>query len=468
MIRHEAPPGALLTGALRLWIAVTVVFVLCCSALYVHSGWEGVAFLIQTGPASIKEQTLACVALVWLSLGTGLILLNRWRLRTERCLEVLGCMLILLLYVNILRERVHFGDAGAYLGAALDLHDGKPFHARYISPPLLATLGQPLLWLGARGFKGVLWLANIVSLVAFFWLLKAALLRYGFGRRLSIGIVFLFMLVNVPILRTLAYVQINLHVMNLILLTILLLRRYPVLSALCLAFAAHLKASPVVVALPFLGMRNGRWTAAFLAGLVGLAGLTAAFYGWRPFVDAFQNMRNSYGVNGINFRDSSLDSLIRSTALLWGADASPFVVLLPKIAVLGAIFATAVSNIRHATFVHRGDYGSRALNGVPAFLVLMLLASPIVWEHHAVFVALPYLVIAKKLDSSWAWTWYGAAYTLEFLIPTFDFYPWSFGRLVSPLILISLMFKCSSRRDAASFLKLRDRVDGFSSGRATA
>ena len=102
------------------------------------------------------------------------------------------------------------------------------------------------------------------------------------------------------------------------------------------------------------------------------------------------------------------------------------------------------------------------LNSVPAFLILMLLASPLMWVHHPVLVAIPFLLIVKKLNTPSAWVWYSFAYALEFLAPTFDFYPWSFGRLISPLILTLLLVRFSDRGDADWFLSLRDQLESIS------
>ncbi len=462
MIRTDDPLGVFLTGALRLWMALTAAAGLFGLAVSVTLGWKGLVSLSQTGPFSIKEQTLVCVAIIWLSWGAGLLLLNKWRRQPERFLGVLGSLFILLLYVNFLRENLHYGDVGAYIGAASDLHDGRPFHSRYLSPPLVATLCQPLLWLGVQGLAGAFWLANIVSLVAFFWLLKATLSRYAFGWRLSLAITVLFMVLNVPILRTLVYAQINLHVTNLILLAVLLFPRHRVLSALSLAVAASLKTTPLVLAVPFLWTRDRKWILTFVAGVAALTGATALFYGWAPFAEFLHNSRNVYAVTGINFRENSVDSLIRSTASLWGRDVQPVMLLLLKVPVLALIAATAISNGRHSTFVDDESTGSKLLNVVPALLILMLLASPLVWEHHAVFVSLPFLVITKMLDSPLAWTWFSLAYALEFLMPTFDFYPWSFGRLAAPLILTGLMLRYSGRKEAAWFVGMRNRLENLS------
>ena len=36
---------------------------------------------------------------------------------------------------------------------------------------------------------------------------------------------------------------------------------------------------------------------------------------------------------------------------------------------------------------------------------------------------------------------FGFAYFLEFVLPTFDFFPWSYGRLIAPLMVLWLMWR---------------------------
>ena len=86
----------------------------------------------------------------------------------------------------------------------------------------------------------------------------------------------------------------------------------------------------------------------------------------------------------------------------------------------------------------------RLLNAVPALFILLTLASPIVWEHHGVFVALSFLVLLKRLDRPQDWLLFAFAYLLEFVVPTFDFYPWSYGRLLAPLLILWLMWKTAT------------------------
>ena len=99
------------------------------------------------------------------------------------------------------------------------------------------------------------------------------------------------------------------------------------------------------------------------------------------------------------------------------------------------------------------------LNGWPALSILMVLASPLLWEHHPVFVALPFLAITRRLETPVEWSWLSLAYAFVFLLPTFDFYPWSFARLVGLLVLLVLLYRISGRgRDGALFRLAEDRL----------
>lgn len=449
--------------AWRVWLAVTAFVSLSSLALCGGWGMERLASLIQGGPLSIAGQTLACVAVTWLAWGMGLFLLKNPQIRAGSGAAIICSAVLLLVYVNFLRERIHYADVDDYVRAAFNLHDGQPFHGRYLYPPLLATLCQPLLPLGGHGLAALFWFANLVSLVAFFWLMCAVLERYGFEPRLALASVFFLMLLNVPILRTLGYVQINLHVINLILLAVLMFPRHRLLSALALALAVHLKASPILLAVPFLWSRDRVWAVSFLAGLIGFSGVTLCFYGWAPFASFLENVSHVYAANGICFRENSVDSLVRGAGAAFGADASSLVPVF-KLPALLALVCVAWQAMRRATYSARGEGCPSVLNGFPALLVLMVFASPLVWEHHFVFLAVPFLVVIKKLDTPAAWTGYSFAYLLAFIMPTFDFYPWSYGRLISAIILTVLLFRASRRPDAEWFRTVGARIEACLGG----
>jgi hypothetical protein len=91
------------------------------------------------------------------------------------------------------------------------------------------------------------------------------------------------------------------------------------------------------------------------------------------------------------------------------------------------------------------------LNAIPSLFILMTLASPIVWDHHGIFVTIPFLLILRRLHSATEWAWFSFAYFLEFILPSFDFFPWSFGRLLAPMIVLALMW-VTAKRDEPSQL----------------
>ena len=78
-------------------------------------------------------------------------------------------------------------------------------------------------------------------------------------------------------------------------------------------------------------------------------------------------------------------------------------------------------------------------------MILMNMYSPLVWEHHGVFLVLSFFVLLRVLDTPGEWTWFGVIYFIQFLIPTFDFFPWSYARMLSPLLLLWLMWRASGR-----------------------
>ncbi len=444
----------IITRAFRIWLAATGVFVGVNLLGFLLKGRRFFAATIQGAPPSAKALTIASVMLAWLLLGAALFLVANRRFRARHGLPIICTLAVAFLYIGMSRELVRFGDQAEYIKAAGNLAAGEHLHAKYIYPPLLATLLEPLLRLGPRAVVAACWTANILALAAFFWLLAATLRRYGFGHRFSCLLTLAFMTVNVPVMRTLFFGQVNLHVANAILVAILAYPGHPLVSALALAAAVHLKASPIVLAMPFVLSRDRKWTAWFAVSLLAIAGITLAAHGPQPFRDYAHNIGGIYRVNGVNFRESSVDSLARSSFMLMGIPlrrALPAIALLKSALVLFFLAVTAAC-VKRKTFQAEGP-GRAVVNAMPALLLLMLTASPLIWTHHPVLAALAYLVVIKKLDTPGEWLAFGFAYFLEFLLPTFDFFPWSFVRLLSPVMLGALLYQTSSRAGGgAAFL----------------
>jgi hypothetical protein len=103
---------------------------------------------------------------------------------------------------------------------------------------------------------------------------------------------------------------------------------------------------------------------------------------------------------------------------------------------LGATLVVMTQNIREQSFSKE----NRLLNAAPALFVFMTLGSPIVWDHHGMFVTLAFLLLLKRIDTPAHWMIFLSIYFFQFMLPSFDFFPWSYGRLFAPMIALWLMY----------------------------
>jgi hypothetical protein len=443
--------------ALIAWAGLSLLVAASLLLIYLRLGNAGFEVFIQQPPLINLPVTLASVALVWISAGALLYLLQAGRITGSNFISVSGFFLVLWTYLNILSERWRYGDYTYYFESAATMYRNEPLHGSYFYPPLWATLTQFLVPSGEETFFIVLWLLNAVSLAAFYFLLHRVLERYGFGPRLAAVVTTAFMLVNAPLLRTLVYVQVNLHSINLIFLAMLLYPRRTFLSALMLALAVNLKGSPAVLVLPFLLEKDWRWLAWFAVTAAAIAGITVLTDGLPPFLDVLRHWQALALSESTIYHDTSFDSFLRSTARFVGIEQAWTRVLAyaVKAALLAASLMVMLRTARGLQFIKTREAGAQMMNAIPPLFVLMTLSAPVVWEHHGVFLALSFLLMLKRLETAHEWLWFGFAYVLEFVLPTFDFYPWSFGRLVAPLIILWQMWRLAERKgDSPVFRKL--------------
>jgi len=242
---------------------------------------------------------------------------------------------------------------------------------------------------------------------------------------------------------------VNLLVMVLIMASMLLIQKHTFLSALLLALAVHLKTSPVVLVLAFLLERNWRWLIWFAVSFILIGLFPIAINGVSPYYDFFTNVKILAQNANTNFHDTSFDSFLRFlTPFL---RINPFwtriLIYLSKLLLGIGTVLVMVRNVRNQTFVREQHNNAIMLNAIPSLFILMTLASPIVWDHHGLFVTIPFLLLLKRLDSPAEWVWFSFAYFLEFILPSFDFFPWSFGRLLAPLIVLGLMWVIARRTE---------------------
>ncbi|HUH99163.1 MAG TPA: glycosyltransferase 87 family protein [Anaerolineales bacterium] len=459
MFLNDRRPAA---RALILWSMLTALLAASILFIFLHWGGAGFKIFLQQWPLEDLRITLASVTFAWLLLGALIYLLYARRVNARNAWGIAGFFLIGFIYLNLLSERFRYGDYQYYLEAASNLLQHKPLPPTYLYPPLWATLLQFLVPSGEENSLLILWAANFISLMAFYVLLQRVLEHYGFSTRLAALVTTLFMLINAPVLRTLFYVQINLHTLNFILLSLLLYPKRPFLSALALALAVHLKSSPIVLALAFLLELDWRWLGWFVVSLVLVAMFTVAIDGIYPFLDFIKTTQGLTALQTTNFHDTSFDSFFRSIVPLLHLDLiwASVLTYASKALLLTAALLVTLRAAGRAIFFDGKGKGARLANALPPLFILMTLASPVVWEHHGIFVALSFLLLLKRLETPDEWIWFGLAYILEFILPTFDFLPWSYGRLLAPLIVLWLIWRATGKQGRSRiFASLNDWMD---------
>jgi len=437
--------------ALRYWVTITLLVIASLIAIYLRNGQAGLNLFIQQWPLSNLVITLAATLLTWLLIGTLFHMLANEKINSSNALLMAGFFLVMFVYLNILRERLRYGDYHYYLEAATAFANGQTLPDTYLYLPLWGALLQFLVPLGDQGFLVTLWTVNIIALGTFYFLLVRILERYNFSSHFAVLITILFLLVNAPLQRTLGFVQVNLMVLDLVFLSILTYPKNTLLSALTLALAVHLKTSPAVLVLAFLLEFNWRWMFWFAVSFLIIAAIPVLTDGISPYLNYLTNIRILAEIPDTNFHDTSFDSFLRFLNPFFGIqiEQTRIMALLAKVLLLGAALFTMAKNVQARSFSKE----NRMLNAVPPLFIVMTLASPIVWDHHGMFVTLSFLLMLKRIESPNAWLWFGFAYILEFVLPSFDFFPWSYGRLIAPIIVLWLMWFTAQNEFSTFFTK---------------
>ncbi len=444
--RPERAMKESLQTAFKIWLGVALLVIASLVVIYLRNGVTGLNLFIQNWPLSNLAVTLASTAFVWLLAGVLLYLLAYGKIHKGNLWLTAGFFLVMFVYLGILRERFRYGDYHYYLDAATALVKGQPLPDSYLYLPLWASLLKYLVPLGDQGFMIVLWIVNVLALAAFYFLLITVLQRYGFPHRLAIVIVVLFLLINTPLMRTLGFIQVNLLTLDLILLSLVVYPKHEFLSALALAFAVHIKTSPAVLALAFLLEFNWRWLIWFAVSFIAIGLFPVLTNGVSLYQQFLTNAFLLTQIPDTNFHDTSFDSFLRFLNPFFGIQIAQtrLMALAAKALLLLGSLAVMAQTVRSQSFSKE----NRVLNAVPPLFVLMTLASPIVWDHHGLFTALAFLLMLKRIHTPSAWTWFGFAYFLEFVLPSFDFFPWSYGRLAAPLIVLWLMWQTAKNDES--------------------
>lgn len=434
----------------RIWVVITLLVLASLAAIYLRNGMAGLSLFIQEWPLSNLAVTLASTSLTWILAGALLYLIANEKIKKDNLWLTAGFFLVMFVYLQILRERFRYGDYHYYLEAATALANGQPLPDTYLYLPLWGTLLRFLVPLGDQGVMIVLWTVNVIALGSFYLLLVSVLQRYNFSQHLSIVITVLFLLVNTPLMRTLGFIQVNLMTIDLILLSVLVYPKNNFLSAFALALAVHLKTSPAVVVLAFLLEFNWRWIFWFAISFLAIGLFPVAMHGMDIYLQFVNNTVGLAQIPDTNFHDTSFDSFLRFLNPFFGIqiETTRLMALGAKVLLLLATLYTMAQNIFTQSFAKE----NRLLNAAPALFVFMTLASPIVWDHHGIFTTLAFLLMLKRIQSPNHWMIFLAAYFFEFMLPSFDFFPWSYGRLVAPMVILWLMYATRKNDEPSHFI----------------
>lgn len=434
----------------KIWIGLTILVTASLIAIYLRNGMTGINLFIQQWPLSNLAVTLASTAITWLLAGVLLHLLANDKINKENFWLTAGFFLVMFIYLNILRERFRYGDYHYYLEAAIALSNGQPLPDTYLYLPLWATLLQFIVSLGDQGVMIVLWIVNLIALSTFYFLLIRTLQRYGFSHHGSIVIVILFLLINTPLMRTLGFIQVNLLTLDLILLSLLVYPKNTLLSALTLALAVHLKTSPAVIVLAFLLEFNWKWLFWFAVSFLVIGFFPIVINGIDVYFQYVNNAVLLTQIPDTNFHDTSFDSFLRFLNPFFGIQIvqTRIMVMAAKVILLVVTLFVMVQNIRERSFSKE----NRLLNAVPPLFVFMTLGSPIVWDHHGMFVTLAFLLLLKRIHTPAHWMIFLSIYFLQFMLPSFDFFPWSYGRLFAPMVALWLMYATRTNEEPSPFI----------------
>ena len=398
--------------------------------------------------------TICCLG-IWLWLTS-----TRFRWGREHRSFVVAWAILAVAAVSFVRE-VHpqswdfmcYYLAGRGMAAGINIYDPDAvatFNAKFsygvtyytYTPLLAAMLGQVQTLVKDQVF-------TLFSFFNFFALtfcsasLYLTLLRYRFSRIASAITMLVAFSFSVPVIRTLLHSQVNLWVLTFILVSVLTYRSTPFLSALSLVLAANLKVTPILLVGLFILKRDWMWLLFFAVGQLFITALTSWMYApdyWGYFAAFAQ--RASMIVNPTHMRNNSFDASIAHVFFILDIQAPILqkwlLVTLKTSFVLWGSKLTWDAIRKKALVAHNRD--AWLLNGLPLFLVVMVMFSPLIWPYHFVFLLLPVLVMLRMTCEKRTFKLLLLVYGSLFMIPVFDVFPLSSHRLIA----VVLYFYCAN------------------------
>ena len=282
-------------------------------------------------------------------------------------------------------------DLKVYRGAVVWWLDSKPLYAfhrnatpyGFTYPPFAALTMLPMSLFTQTGALWVNGALSAVVLVALtWWLVAPVAARHGWSRWFAVGVAVPLVYLIEPVRETIAYGQVNLYLMALVLLDVALLARGNRLAGIGIGLATAIKLTPGLFILYLL--ITGRWRAAATAagtfvGATLLAGAVA------PGTSKQYWTATLFETNRVGKVDSADNQSVLS--LVARAVGTGPLSSLVWVVAAGLLLVAGMLRARQAW--RRGD----ELVGVTLTGLVACLVSPISWTHHLIWVVPAILVL---------------------------------------------------------------------------
>ena len=448
------------------WLALSALFFTWMLLLILRDGSSGFYYL--QGPADPASTSLRFVVFMtgWLMTGAALVLTQVPDFTRRNAAFLLVLALILFEYLILLREPhpVREGDFSAYFDAARAMRDGVAINQNvprlYLYPPLLATLLQPLVPFGLMPVLGLFKLGSQVMLAFILVGSFAALRKLPYSKEAAAIALLVVFSANAPLHHNFVYSQVNAYVLASMLASLVAYPRFRALSAAALAIGVHLKVYPVMLALPFLLIRDWKWLFWFGVSLVALVIATSLANDFK-YYGAFLHEIATLREDGL--RTSSVDSLIHNTLRLTGLGLAglekPLANLL-RVLLAGWALVVSYRFMMSRVSGESIEPMQVVLRGYTVLPLAMLIASPSQWPHHFVLIIPAVLMLLPYVRPGTDLLLFGVAYLLIFLAPINEIYPFSYLRLAGIIMLVLVSWRAATNgvRPAEWFVRLSSRL----------
>ncbi len=252
--------------------------------------------------------------------------------------------------------------------------DGLAVNWGYVYPPFIATLLSLFLVLGTAGAK-IVW---AVLTTAGIFTTAFVLRRLGMVASLGAGWIAIALTQWPVAIDGFEQGQVGAMVLGLLAIFLLAMHlQYPKVAGIALALAVHIKVTPILLAVLLIDRRYARTRMAFIVSLIAVAAGVAFFGGistWLYFLSSAPKTASG----GAQWLSPSNHAISKSIYMLCPALGMKTALWIQHAIVACGAFMVARDRRRTGTGCLERDFCR--------LTVLMFIASPIVWFHHALWL----------------------------------------------------------------------------------